>query len=90
MTAAIKDRADNLGQNHAALGLDWAGLMRVGMSPRAMGGLGLVPDAFWRLSPGELALMLGISPGAGVMTRDRLAELSARFPDADRAKAVSA
>ena len=35
------------------------------------------------LTPAELALMLGIEPGKGAgMTRDRLAELVARYPDA--------
>lgn len=62
-------------------GLDWPGLMRVGMRPPAQGGLGLKPAEFWALTPAELALMLGVEPGRGVMTRDRLAELVARFPD---------
>ncbi|WP_299905030.1 rcc01693 family protein [uncultured Paracoccus sp.] len=57
-------------------GLDWPGLMRAGML-----GLGLRPAEFWALTPAELALMLGIEAGAGAMTRDRLAELAARFPD---------
>lgn len=57
-------------------GLDWAGLMRAGMR-----GLGLRPDQFWALTPAELALMLGVEDGQGGMTRDRLAELAARFPD---------
>ncbi|MDO5647987.1 rcc01693 family protein [Paracoccus sp. (in: a-proteobacteria)] len=59
-------------------GLDWPGLMRVGM-----GALRLHPDQFWTLTPAELALMVGIEPGGpAMMTRDRLAELAARFPDA--------
>lgn len=62
-------------------GLDWPGLMRVGLRPPGMGGLGLHPAQFWALTPAELALMLGIEPGAGQMTRDRLAELIARYPD---------
>lgn len=57
-------------------GLDWPGLMRAGMQ-----GLGLRPDQFWALSPAELALMLGHGGAPGVMTRDRLAELAARYPD---------
>lgn len=56
-------------------GLDWAGLMRAGMV-----GLGLRPAEFWALTPAELALMLGIE-GGGQMTRARLAELAARYPD---------
>ncbi len=58
-------------------GLDWGGLMRAGLV-----GLRLTPAQFWALTPAELALMLGIEAGAGgQMTRDRLAQLAARFPD---------
>ncbi|UXU76249.1 MULTISPECIES: phage tail assembly chaperone [unclassified Paracoccus (in: a-proteobacteria)] len=63
-------------------GLDWPGLLRVGIGPPRLGGLGLTPAQFWALTPAELSLMLGIDPGGGgVMTRDRLAELAARYPD---------
>lgn len=62
-------------------GLDWPGLMRAGLH-----GLGLKPWEFWSLTPAELALMMGLEPGtgatAGAMTRARLDELAARFPDA--------
>jgi uncharacterized phage protein (TIGR02216 family) len=44
-------------------------------------GLGLRPAEFWALTPAELALMLGIEAGPQAMTRDRLAEMAARFPD---------
>ncbi|MBC9245563.1 phage tail assembly chaperone [Paracoccus sp. 11-3] len=58
-------------------GLDWPGLMRAGIR-----GLRLTPEQFWGLTPAELALMLGIEAGgAGAMTRRRLADLAARFPD---------
>lgn len=57
-------------------GLDWAGLMRVGIR-----GLGLSPASFWRLSPAELALMLGEVAGARPLTRARLNDLVARWPD---------
>ncbi|MCB1399780.1 MAG: phage tail assembly chaperone [Rhodobacteraceae bacterium] len=57
-------------------GLDWAGLMRVGIR-----GLGLAPAAFWRLSPAELALMLGEAAGAPPLTRARLDALVAQWPD---------
>lgn len=57
-------------------GLDWSGLMRAGLR-----GLGLRPDQFWSLTPAELALMLGVEAGSPAMTRGRLAELAARFPD---------
>jgi uncharacterized phage protein (TIGR02216 family) len=61
-------------------GMDWAGLMRAGI-----GGLRLRPAEFWALTPGELALMLGISPdGARGLTRSRLEELVRAFPDRTR------
>ncbi|MDO5369855.1 phage tail assembly chaperone [Paracoccus sp. (in: a-proteobacteria)] len=60
----------------AAGGLDWPGLMRAGLR-----GLGLRPREFWDLTPAELALMLGIEFGAGAMTRGRLGDLMAEFPD---------
>ena len=59
--------------------LDWPGLMRVGLK-----GLGLKPRDFWQLTPAELALMLGETAGGAPLTRGRLAELAARFPDAPR------
>ncbi|MFC3569414.1 phage tail assembly chaperone [Paracoccus simplex] len=63
-------------------GLDWPGLLRMALGPVRLGGLGLTPEQFWVLTPAELALMLGIEPGrGGAMTRDRLAELVARYPD---------
>lgn len=65
-------------------GLDWPGLIRAGLRPQIAGGLGLLPAQFWALTPAELSLMLGIEPGQGGMTRERLAVLSARFPDLGR------
>jgi uncharacterized phage protein (TIGR02216 family) len=59
--------------------IDWAGLMRAGLQ-----GLGLSPDAFWRLSPIELRIMLGAESTAPPLTRARLAELAAAFPDAGK------
>ncbi|WP_145396584.1 phage tail assembly chaperone [Paracoccus sulfuroxidans] len=62
--------------------LDWPGLMRVGMAPQRLGGLGLTPGDFWALTPAELALMLGVDlEGQTGMTRARLQALSARYPD---------
>ncbi len=55
--------------------IDWAGLMRVGLQ-----GLGLTPEQFWRLTPVELRIMLG-AEAAAPLTRARLAELAAAFPD---------
>ena len=57
--------------------IDWSGLMRVGLR-----GLGLAPDAFWRLTPVELRIMVGAQSAAPPLTRSRLAELAAAFPDA--------
>jgi len=55
---------------------DWPGLIRAGI-----GGLGLRPDEFWALTPGELALMLGPGSGAVPLSRGRLDELAEAFPD---------
>lgn len=57
-------------------GLDWPGLLRVGLR-----GLGLKPWEFWRLTPAELALMLGEEALAPPLTRARLEELAAKWPD---------
>lgn len=57
--------------------LDWPGLMRAGMRD-----LRLLPDQFWQLTPSEMALMLGVEPAPARMTRDRLADLLTKFPDA--------
>ncbi|MDP3862580.1 MAG: phage tail assembly chaperone [Phaeovulum sp.] len=57
-------------------GLDWPGLMRAGFS-----GLGLRPEEFWRLTPAELALMLGEAAATPPLTRARLSELAAAWPD---------
>ena len=59
--------------------IDWAGLMRAGLL-----GLGLAPDAFWRLTPVELRVMLGLEAGAAPLTRARLDELARAFPDVRR------
>jgi uncharacterized phage protein (TIGR02216 family) len=57
-------------------GLDWAGMMRAGLT-----GLRLRPDEFWALTPAELMLMLGIGQGPRPMARDRLDDLIRAFPD---------
>jgi len=62
-------------------GIDWLGLMRVGLN-----GLGLTPETFWRLSPVELRIMLGAENAAPPLTRARLKELSAAFPDVKKGK----
>lgn len=56
-------------------GLDWPALMRAGLT-----GLGLSPDAFWRLSPVELRIMLGAA-AVPPLTRARLDELVRAYPD---------
>jgi uncharacterized phage protein (TIGR02216 family) len=61
------------------IGLDWRGLMQAGLH-----GLRLTPAQFWALTPLELQIMLGLSQSAAPMARSRLAELEARFPDADK------
>lgn len=55
---------------------DWPGLIRAGLH-----GLGLEPRVFWSLTPVELRIMLGAERGAPPLTRARLAELAASFPD---------
>ncbi|MGO4907143.1 rcc01693 family protein [Pseudorhodobacter sp. W20_MBD10_FR17] len=60
-------------------GIDWAGLMQVGLH-----GLGLQPDAFWRLTPVELRIKLGAQASAAPLTRARLEDLARAFPDVKR------
>jgi uncharacterized phage protein (TIGR02216 family) len=55
--------------------IDWPGLMRAGLTE-----LRLPPEVFWRLSPLELRMMLG-ADAAPPLTRARLEELAAAFPD---------
>lgn len=56
--------------------IDWSGLMRVGI-----GGLRLRPAEFWALTPAELRLMLGVGAAVPPLSRARLEELAAAFPD---------
>ncbi len=58
------------------MSLDWPGLVRAGLQ-----GLGLTPEVFWRLTPNELKIMLGADRVAPALTRARLDELAAAFPD---------
>ena len=57
-------------------GIDWRGLMQAGLH-----GLGLEPGVFWRLTPVELRIMLGAEAALPPLTRARLEELAAAFPD---------
>ena len=61
------------------MNLDWPNLMRAALTRRELGGLGLMPDQFWRLTPLELRLMLG--EGDAPLTRSRLEQLAAAYPD---------
>lgn len=56
--------------------LDWPGLLRAGLQT-----LHLTPAEFWRLTPVELKLMLGAEASGAGLTRARLDELTAAFPD---------
>ncbi|MGL4320650.1 MAG: rcc01693 family protein [Paracoccaceae bacterium] len=56
--------------------IDWRGLMRVGLHE-----LRLRPDQFWRLTPAELRIMMGVDTATPPLTRARLSELAAAFPD---------
>lgn len=74
----------------AAEAVDWPALMRLGL-----GALGLAPDVFWSMTPGEFRLAaegagLVVPAGAGPMGSARLAELMAAFPDTGRAGGVHA
>ena len=60
----------------AGPGIDWRGLMQAGLH-----GLALEPAVFWRLTPVELKIMLGREGMVPPLTRARLAELAAAFPD---------
>ena len=64
----------------APLGFDWPALMRV-----AYQGLGLSPEAFWRMTPGEFLILLGPESGGGPLRRDAFDALLARFPDSTNA-----
>lgn len=59
--------------------LDWPGLMRAGMA-----GLGLKPAEFWRLTPAELALMLGDPAAVRPMGRSSLEALRRAWPDKEK------
>ncbi|QIE41648.1 rcc01693 family protein [Meridianimarinicoccus aquatilis] len=56
--------------------LDWPGMMRAGLH-----GLGLKPDEFWKLTPAELFVMLGVGQDGAPLDRARLQDLMQRFPD---------
>jgi len=57
-------------------GLDWPALMKAGMCS-----LRLTPDQFWRLTPAELALMLGLADAPVPLRRASFEALLAKYPD---------
>ena len=62
-------------------GFDWPGLVRV-----ALFELRLAPEAFWKLTPLELRIMRGAELTGPPLTRSRLEELAAAFPDKRKAE----
>ncbi len=56
--------------------LDWPALMRLGLRE-----LRLSPREFWALTPVELMIMAGLDGAPGPLSRARLEDLAARFPD---------
>ena len=60
----------------SAPSLDWPALMRLGLRD-----LRLHPRDFWALTPLELMIMAGLERAPGPLTRARLNELAARYPD---------
>jgi uncharacterized phage protein (TIGR02216 family) len=56
--------------------LDFPALLRLGLRD-----LHLHPRDFWALTPAELMLMAGLDTALVPLSRARLAELAARFPD---------
>lgn len=61
--------------------MDWAGLLRRGLRE-----LRLAPADFWALTPVELMMMLGLDEAEAPLTRARLAELAAAYPDKVRSE----
>lgn len=60
----------------SAPAFDWPALMRLGLRE-----LRLHPRDFWALTPVELMIMAGLDRAPGPLTRARLEELAARYPD---------
>ena len=63
----------------SAARFDWPALMRLGLRE-----LRLTPRVFWRLTPMELMIMAGLEGQPAPLTRARLEELAARYPDNER------
>ena len=58
-------------------GFEWPALLDAGLH-----GLQLRPKEFWELTPAELLVMLGKGKGPQPLSRSRLSEMLAAFPDA--------
>lgn len=59
---------------------DWPGLLRAGAA------MGMKPGEVWRLTPAELAFLLGKEGGSAPLGRARMEELAAAFPDTKKEK----
>ncbi len=59
--------------------LPWGALMRLGL-----GALRLSAEAFWAMTPRELAAAAGLTGAPMTIGRDDLATLMTRYPDAAR------
>lgn len=59
--------------------IDWPGLVRAGL-----GQLQLAPAEFWQLTPVELQIKLGAENATPPLTRARLEQLAAAYPDAGK------
>lgn len=57
-------------------GIDWPSLMRAAIAER-----GMRPADFWVLTPAELLLILGRAGRDAPLSRLRLEELAAAYPD---------
>ena len=57
-------------------GFDWPGLLRIALFELRMN-----PEVFWKLTPLELRIMRGTEINGPPLTRARLEELAAAFPD---------
>ncbi|WP_107498049.1 rcc01693 family protein [Thalassobius sp. I31.1] len=59
-----------------AQAFEWGALLRAGIR-----GAGLKPHEFWRLTPAELMLILGVDGQGRAFSRGRLDALLAQYPD---------
>lgn len=61
--------------------LAWGQMLRLGLHH-----LGLRPAEFWKLTPAELTVMLGLADGPAALTRAGLTSLMDQYPDEERTK----